>query len=150
MEVQNRERRALLTLTEVIFPPPSGDGHSPELHRSWEIRTVPGRVYGKAEERQERVARNTTHPHRRSCECAQNAHSSIIHSNLKLETTEMLAKVWTDKLASPHNGILCSNKKEWNTDYVTTWVNHANTVESKSRQTKAYIAHDSIYMKCPE
>ena len=80
--------------------------------------------------RHERVAWVTAHPHR--CflwkECI-NVHSSSTHNNLELETTGMLAYVWM-------NGILCTNENESSTDYATAWVNPANAMESKRRQTQ--------------
>ena len=45
-------------------------------------------------------------------------HSSTVHDNQKVETTQILIHRWIDKqyVVYPYNGILFSHKKEWSTD----------------------------------
>ena len=47
-----------------------------------------------------------------------NVHSSIIYNSQNMEVTQVTIDRWMDKedVVYIHNGILLSNKKEWNSD----------------------------------
>ena len=76
-------------------------------------------------------------------------HSSTIHSNQDMETTEMSIDRWIDKEDVVHicNGILLTHKKEWNNDicsnidgprgYHTKW---------SSSEGESQIPYDITYM----
>lgn len=84
-----------------------------------------------------------------------NNYNSITHKSQKLETIQMPIIWWTKKqnVVHPYNAKIFSNKKEWNPDTHSTWINLRNIMVSERRQKQktAYYktkwpTYDSIYM----
>ena len=78
-----------------------------------------------------------------------NVHSSIIHNNQKVETTQMSINRWMDKqkMVYTYNGILFSLKHEWNSDTCYNmdepWGHYAKG--NKARHKKTNIVGFHLY-----
>ena len=83
-------------------------------------------------------------PHKNVC---ANDHNNIIQNIEKVEMTQMFINWWIEKqkvLCLEHYSVI---KKKWNTN--TCHNMYEPWAKWKKANTKDYILHDSIYMKCP-
>ena len=74
-----------------------------------------------------------------------NVHRSIIYDSQDMEATSMSIKRWMDKetMVYIHNGILLSQKKEWNSTFATTWMylESIRISEKSQRKTNTICYH---------